>query len=61
MSVQRAKRSDMYSAITVSALPMPPRVSSLKTTPKPKVSLAALRSQTVTSWFGSSCFMSAAK
>src|SRR6476646_403870 len=40
---------------------MPPRVSSEKTTPKPKVSSGALRSQTVTSWAGSSCFISAAR
>ncbi len=50
MSVQRANRSAICSAIRSSALPMPPRVSSEKTTPKPNVSAAALRSQTVTSW-----------
>ncbi len=33
-----------------SACSMPPSVSSLNTTPKPKVSSAALRSQTVISW-----------
>src|SRR5690349_2756560 len=40
---------------------MPPRVSSDNTTPNPKVSSAALRSQTVTSWCGPSCLVSAAK
>src|SRR3954447_21402674 len=40
---------------------MPPRVSSLNTTPKPKVSCAALRSQTRMSASGSSALASAAK
>src|SRR5450432_2186619 len=40
---------------------MPPRVSSENTTPKPKVSSAALRSQTVISCSGPSCWASAAK
>ena len=40
---------------------MPPSVSSENTTPKPNVSSAAFRSQTVISWPGSSCLASAAK
>src|SRR5215475_4923732 len=40
---------------------MPPSVSSEKTTPKPKVSSAALRSHTVISWCGPSCAASAEK
>src|SRR5260221_7558635 len=40
---------------------MPPRVSSENTTPKPNVSSAALRSQTVISLCGASCLVSAAK
>src|SRR5215470_15852552 len=40
---------------------MPPRVSSENTTPKPNVSSAALRSQTVISLRGASCLVSAAK
>ena len=40
---------------------MPPSVSSENTTPKPNVSSAALRSQTVISCAGSSCLVRAAK
>src|SRR5260221_6077187 len=40
---------------------MPPRVSSENTTPKPNVSAAELRSQTVISLCGASCLVSAAK
>jgi hypothetical protein len=61
MSVQRANRRAMASANSGSAFSMPPSVSSEKTTPKPNVSSGALRSQTVISWAGSSCFMRAAK
>src|SRR6185312_8842950 len=61
MSVQRANRRDMASANSVSAFSMPPRVSSEKTTPNPKVSSGALRSHTVIWWAGSSCFISAAR
>jgi hypothetical protein len=61
MSVQRANCSLMRCAMTGSAFSMPPSVSSLNTTPKPKVSSAALRSHTVMSCAGFSCFMSAAK
>ena len=61
MSVQRAKSRSIWSWTTASAPSIPPRVSSENTTPKPKVSSGALRSQTVTSWRGSSPFISAAK
>src|SRR5690349_2716742 len=44
-----------------SACSMPPSVSSENTTPKPNVSSAAFRSQTVISLPGSSCRASAAK
>ncbi|CAO0837858.1 hypothetical protein SMICM17S_04169 [Streptomyces microflavus] len=60
MSVQRAKRRAMASAMVVSAFSMPPSRPE-KTTPKPNVSSGALRSQTVIWWAGSSCFIRAAK
>ena len=47
--------------MTGSACSMPPSVSSENTTPKPKVSSGALRSQTVISVPGSSWRTSAAK
>ena len=61
MSVQRAKLRSIRSCTTRSAPSMLPRVSSEKTTPKPKVSSGALRSQTVISWAGSSDFIRVAK
>ena len=45
----------------LSACSMPPSVSSENTTPKPNVSSAAFRSQTVISLVGSSCRARAAK
>ncbi len=50
MSVQRAKLAVISAKVGGSAVSKAFRVSSEKTTPKPKVSSAALRSQTVTSW-----------
>src|SRR5262245_34961900 len=47
--------------MTGSAFSIPPSVSSENTTPKPKVSSGALRSQTVISASGRSCLASAAK
>src|SRR5438067_4853222 len=61
MSSQRANSARIASCTAASACSMPPRVSSEKTTPKPNVSSGALRSQTVISWPGPSCFASAAK
>ena len=49
MSVQRAKWLAICAWITVSAVSTAPRVSSENTTPNPKVSSGALRSQTVMS------------
>ena len=61
MSSQRANSRCIAAWIAGSACSMPPSVSSEKTTPKPKVSSGALRSQTVTSRPGSSCLTSAAE
>src|SRR4051794_10171961 len=61
MSSQRANSCSMLAKIDRSAPSMPVSVSSEKTTPKPNVSSAALRSHTSTSCRGSSCFASAAK
>ena len=61
MSSQRANSRRMDWKISRSACSMPPRVSSEKTTPKPNVSSAAFRSQTVMSCRASSCLASAAK
>ena len=61
MSSQRANSRSICAWIAGSACSMPPSVSSEKTTPKPNVSSAALRSQTVISWSGPSCLASAAK
>src|SRR3954451_14928042 len=61
MSSQRANSCSMLAKIDRSAPSMPVSVSSEKTTPKPKVSSAALRSHTSTSCRGSSCFASEAK
>ena len=61
MSSQRANCCCICAKTTGSACSMPPRVSSEKTTPKPKVSSGALRSHTVTSWDGSSCLTRAEK
>src|SRR5918996_271139 len=61
MSSQRANSRCMAAWIVASACSMPPRVSSEKTTPKPNVSSAALRSHTVISRRGSKRFASAAK
>src|SRR3954453_2617457 len=60
-SSHRANRSAMRAYTTGSACSMPPRVSSLRTTPKPNVSSGALRSQTSTSASARSAFASAAK
>ena len=61
MSSQRANSLRMAEKISSSACSMPPRVSSENTTPKPNVSSAALRSQTVISCRASSCLARAAK
>ena len=61
MSSQRANSCSMRRWISASACSMPPSVSSEKTTPKPNVSSAALRSQTVISWWGPSCLARAEK
>src|ERR1700677_269927 len=61
MSSQRANSRLIAAKIPASACSMPPRVSSENTTPKPNVSSAALRSQTVISCPASSCLASAAK
>ena len=61
MSSQIANSAAIFAWIAGSACSMPPSVSSEKTTPKPKVSSARLRSQTVISWSAPSCLASAAK
>src|SRR5579863_7186901 len=61
MSSQRANSRRMAAKISTSACSMPPSVSSEKTTPKPNVSSAALRSNTMISCLGSSCLARAAK
>ena len=50
MSSQIANSRCICAKTAGSACSMPPSVSSLNTTPKPNVSSAALRSQTVISW-----------
>src|SRR4051794_34231187 len=60
-SSHRAKRPAICAWTTGSACSMPPSVSSLKTTPKPKVSSGALRSQTRMSASGRSPLVSAAR
>ena len=49
MSSQIANSRCIWAKTAGSACSMPPRVSSLNTTPKPNVSSAAFRSQTVIS------------
>src|ERR1700754_1496197 len=61
MSSHRAVCRCIAANTAGSACSMPPSVSSENTTPKPNVSSAALRSHTVTSRPGSSCFANAAK
>ncbi len=61
MSLHRANSADMASNTAGSACAMPSSVSSENTTPKPNASSRALRSQTVISHSGESCWASAAK
>src|ERR687895_437714 len=57
MSSQRANSAVMAAWTAGSACSMPPSVSSENTTPNPKVSAGALRSHTVISCWGPSCFI----
>ena len=61
MSSQCAKARVIASPVGRSASMKVSSVASEKTTPKPKVSSARLRSTTVTSWPGSAFFISKAK
>src|SRR5262249_62366025 len=61
MSSQWAKARVISAWLSASASAKFSRVASEKTTPKPKVSSARLRSTTVTSWVGSAFFISKAK
>ena len=61
MSSQWAKLLAISSDVSRSASANPSSVASEKTTPKPKVSSARLRSTTTMSWAGSAIFMSRAK
>lgn len=61
MSLQRANSADIAAKTAGSAWAMPSRVSSEKTTPKPRAASRALRSQTVISHSAESCLARAAK
>src|SRR5215813_6008518 len=61
MSSQWAKARVIASPVERSASMKLSSVASEKTTPKPKVSSARLRSRTVTSWVGSAFFINKAK